>query len=136
MYKFPVIELVDRYCIAKLKFEKIGDNKEELDFYTEQLRDINFDLIKEELDLSETEQSPVPLIAKEKKEPVDDKFFAYKKKYGFVFFVISSITALVTFKFNKLYYSQFFGFGSRTADRPFRVNRLAGFNRGLGWRVV
>jgi len=50
-------------------------------------------------------------IAKEKKEPVDDKFFAYKKKYGFVFFVISSITALVTFKFNKLYYSQFFGFG-------------------------
>ena len=29
MYKFPVIELVDRYCIAKLKFAKLGDNKEE-----------------------------------------------------------------------------------------------------------
>jgi hypothetical protein len=50
MYKFPVIELVDRYCIAKLKFAKLGNNKQELDFYTEQLHDINFDLIKEELD--------------------------------------------------------------------------------------
>ena len=50
MYKFPVIELVDRYCIAKLKFAKLGNNKEELDFYTDQLHDINFDLIKEEPD--------------------------------------------------------------------------------------
>ena len=48
--KFPVIELVDRYCIAKLKFSKLGTNQEELDFYTEQLHDIDFDLIKEELD--------------------------------------------------------------------------------------
>ena len=50
MYKFPIIELVDRYCIAKLKFAKLGNNKEELDFYTDQLHNINFDLIKEELD--------------------------------------------------------------------------------------
>lgn len=50
MYKFPVIELVDRYCIAKLKFAKLGNNKEELDFYTDQLHNINFDLIREELD--------------------------------------------------------------------------------------
>jgi len=50
MYKFPVIELVDRYCIAKLKFAKLGNNKEELAFYTEQLHDINFELIQEELD--------------------------------------------------------------------------------------
>jgi len=50
MYKFPFIELVDRYCIAKLKFAKLGNNKEELDFYTEQLYDIDFELIKEELD--------------------------------------------------------------------------------------
>lgn len=50
MYKFPVIELVDRYCIAKLKFAKIGTNKEELDFYTDQLHDIDFELISEELD--------------------------------------------------------------------------------------
>ena len=50
MYKFPVIELIDRYCIAKLKFANIGNNKEELDFYTEQLHNIDFELIKEELD--------------------------------------------------------------------------------------
>lgn len=50
MYKFPVIELVDRYCIAKLKFAKLGTNKEELDFYTDQLKNIDFELIKEELD--------------------------------------------------------------------------------------
>ena len=50
MYKFPVIELVDRYCIAKLKFAKLGNNKEELDFYTEQLHNIDFELIQEELD--------------------------------------------------------------------------------------
>lgn len=50
MYKFPVIELVDRYCIAKLKFAKLGNNKEELDFYTEQLHDIDFELIRVELD--------------------------------------------------------------------------------------
>jgi len=48
--KFPIIELVDRYCIAKLKFAKLGNNKEELDFYTEQLHDIDFQLIQEELD--------------------------------------------------------------------------------------
>jgi hypothetical protein len=48
--KFPIIELVDRYCIAKLKFAKLGNNKEELDFYTEQLGNINFELIKDELD--------------------------------------------------------------------------------------
>jgi hypothetical protein len=50
MYKFPVIELVDRYCIAKLKFAKLGNNKEELDFYTNQLHDIDFKLIQEELE--------------------------------------------------------------------------------------
>ena len=50
MYKFPVIELVDRYCIAKLKFAKLGNNKEELDFYTDQLHDIDFKLIQVELD--------------------------------------------------------------------------------------
>lgn len=50
MYKFPVIELVDRYCIAKLKFSKLGDNQEELDFYTDQLNDINLDLIRDDLE--------------------------------------------------------------------------------------
>ena len=50
MYKFPVIELVDRYCIAKLKFAKLNDNKEELDFYADQLKDLDLNLIREDLD--------------------------------------------------------------------------------------
>jgi hypothetical protein len=37
--QFPVIEIVDRYCIAVVKFEKTnGANKEELDFYLEQMQ--------------------------------------------------------------------------------------------------
>ena len=49
MFKFPVIELVDRYLIAKLKYQKLGNNKEELDFYTDQMKLIELDLIEEEL---------------------------------------------------------------------------------------
>lgn len=48
-YKFPIIELVDRYCIAKLKFNKLGLNKPELDFYTDQINSINLDIVQEEL---------------------------------------------------------------------------------------
>lgn len=50
MFKFPVIELVDRYCIAKLKFNKLGNNREELDFYEDQMSHIKLDLVKDELD--------------------------------------------------------------------------------------
>jgi hypothetical protein len=36
--KFPVVEIVDRYAIAVVKFEMtVGENKRELDFYTEQM---------------------------------------------------------------------------------------------------
>jgi len=35
--KFPIIELVDRFCIAQLKHEKTGENSEEIVFYKEQL---------------------------------------------------------------------------------------------------
>ena len=36
--KFPVIEIVDRYAIAVVKHEKTdGANREELDFYLEQM---------------------------------------------------------------------------------------------------
>ena len=47
---FPVIELVDRYSIAKLKFDKTGSNAAELEFYKTQLdqfdtESITFDLL-------------------------------------------------------------------------------------------
>jgi hypothetical protein len=75
MYKFPVIELVDRWCIAKLKYSKLGNNKEELDFYTEQLHDIDFELIQQELDrLYEVHAQVWEVEDDFKKKRVDDQF--------------------------------------------------------------
>lgn len=49
--KFPVIELVDRYTIAVVKHEKTnGANQEELDFYLEQLKELDVESIKPYLD--------------------------------------------------------------------------------------
>ena len=47
---FPVIELVDRYAIALLKFDKTQANKEELDFYRQQLLAVDITQITTELD--------------------------------------------------------------------------------------
>jgi hypothetical protein len=46
---FPVIELVDRYCIAELKFNKTGHNTEELEFYKSAMCCYATDSIKQEL---------------------------------------------------------------------------------------
>lgn len=49
---FPVIELVDRYTIAKLKLEKTrGANWEEFDFYQKQLAICGYDLAQIDQDL-------------------------------------------------------------------------------------
>lgn len=51
MYTFPIIELVDRYCIAKLKFNKLnGANHEEFEFYKKQMTSINLEKIQPELE--------------------------------------------------------------------------------------
>ena len=47
---FPIFELVDRYCIAMLKFNKTQANKEELAFYESQLADYDLSTVKEDLD--------------------------------------------------------------------------------------
>lgn len=47
---FPIIELVDRYTIAKLKFAKTSANGEELSFYTEQLKSYNLSLVQDSID--------------------------------------------------------------------------------------
>jgi hypothetical protein len=40
--KFPIIEIVDRYAISVVKYEKTnGANQEELDFYLEQMNEID-----------------------------------------------------------------------------------------------
>ena len=43
--KFPIIEVVDRYAIAVVKYEKTqGANSDELAFYCEQMKEVNIDL--------------------------------------------------------------------------------------------
>lgn len=45
--KFPIIEIVDRYAIAVVKNGKTnGANKEELDFYADQMRLANINLLQ------------------------------------------------------------------------------------------
>jgi hypothetical protein len=46
---FPVIELVDRYAIAFLKYNKTKANKEELDFYVNKLEEYDTSAVVEEL---------------------------------------------------------------------------------------
>lgn len=46
---FPMIELIDRHTIAKLKFAKTGDNLEEIEFYNNQLKYYNLDLVDDEI---------------------------------------------------------------------------------------
>ena len=48
---FPIIELVDRYCIAKLKFTKTSKNQEELVFYQHQLINYDLNLVQQELEV-------------------------------------------------------------------------------------
>jgi hypothetical protein len=49
-FQFPIIELVDRYTIARVKYEKTaGDNQAELDFYQKQIDLLDTDLIATEL---------------------------------------------------------------------------------------
>lgn len=49
-FQFPVIELVDRYTIACVKYEKTaGANLAELAFYQDQIAKLDVELIKDEL---------------------------------------------------------------------------------------
>jgi len=43
--------------------------------------------------------------------PIDKDFGSYKKEHKFVYYLISSLTFFVTFKYNKMYYSHFYSFG-------------------------
>ena len=47
---FPIIELVDRYAIAKLKFFKTQANADEVEFYTAQLSGYDLSMIQDDLD--------------------------------------------------------------------------------------
>jgi hypothetical protein len=47
---FPVIELVDRYTIARLKFELTNDNLPEWEFYQAQLAGFDIKVIADQLE--------------------------------------------------------------------------------------
>lgn len=50
MFSFPITELVDRYTIAQVKYDRTGGaNQEELDFYETQMSLLNKLEIREEL---------------------------------------------------------------------------------------
>lgn len=49
MFQLALIELVDRYSIAKLKFEKLGNNQEEVDFYSLQMKNFNVEHVQQEI---------------------------------------------------------------------------------------
>jgi hypothetical protein len=46
---FPIIELIDRYSIACLKFKKTQANGAELDFYTKQITGLDLSLVEEQM---------------------------------------------------------------------------------------
>ena len=49
-FQFPVIELVDRYTIAKVKFRRLnGTNAEELHYYSQQIQTLDLSELDSEL---------------------------------------------------------------------------------------
>jgi len=46
---FPIIELVDRYVIAQIKFKKTQKNQSELEFYQAQMNNYDLSIISAEL---------------------------------------------------------------------------------------
>ena len=49
-FQFPIIELVDRYTIARVKYEKTnGTNTAELSFYQLEINKLDINLIKDDL---------------------------------------------------------------------------------------
>jgi len=47
--QFPIIELLDRLAIARVKHQRIGNNQVELDFYYTQAQHLNLSLVADEL---------------------------------------------------------------------------------------
>lgn len=46
---FPVGELIDRYLIALIKFQKTGWNLEELNWYNERIKNFDLDSVQQEM---------------------------------------------------------------------------------------
>ena len=70
---FPVIELVDRYSIAKLKFSKTSANQEEVDFYKDQLSNFDLTLVSDEMNVLYNIHSKIWNLEKELKSGMEAK---------------------------------------------------------------
>lgn len=64
---FPVIELVDRYSIAKLKFDKTKANQDELEFYQQQVQQFDLSKVSTELEALYTIHSNIWALESELK---------------------------------------------------------------------
>jgi hypothetical protein len=73
-FVFPIIELVDRYTIALVKYEKTGGaNAPELHFYEQQMQQLNMNLIQQELhSLTEIHRKIWAMEDKFKKGQIDN----------------------------------------------------------------
>jgi len=49
MPQFPVVELLDRLAIARVKHQRIGNNQVELDFYNSQATHLELSLVEDDL---------------------------------------------------------------------------------------
>ena len=83
-FEFPVIELVDRYTIARVKYEKTaGANEAELAFYTKQIAKLDQNLIKDELEQLESIHRQIWNLEFKKNESIKNHAFrGQKKKHG------------------------------------------------------
>jgi hypothetical protein len=64
---FPVIELLDRLCIAQIKFEITGANAVELDYYETQAKNLDLELVKSHLGQLKTIHREIWQLEKELK---------------------------------------------------------------------
>lgn len=70
---FPIIELVDRFTIAELKYEKTQANEPELEFYRNQLTSYDLSLIASELKLLSEVHRAIWLLEAELKSGQEHK---------------------------------------------------------------
>ena len=70
--EFPIIELVDRYVIAQIKFEKTQRNKPELEFYQVQLSRYDITVIEHELEELHKIHNTIWGLEKELKSGLED----------------------------------------------------------------
>lgn len=71
--QFPIIELLDRLAIARIKHQRMGNNQVELDFYQKQARHLDLALVQTELSSLEQIHNEIWELEKELKAGKESK---------------------------------------------------------------